>query len=128
MHLLSRYLIAAAAFMSLALPTVASAESFPSLAKQGYSVGQLGRGKSGGLGWVVSKGGKQFFCRMRASLAYVGKKDMVSFTTSGRMITLDRAVYEASLGGPDPTLPQLADLKAGRPRPIDVGTCSALAK
>ena len=75
---------------------------------------------------MVSKGGKQYFCRMRASLAYVGKKDMVSFTTSGRMITLNRAVFEASLGGPDPTLPQLADLKAGRPRPIDVGTCSAL--
>ena len=128
MHLSSRYLYVAAAFTTLALPTIASAESFPSLAEQGYSVGELGQGKSGGLGWVVSKGGEQFFCRMRASLAYVGEKDMVSFSKSGRIVTLNRAVFESSLGGRDPTLPQLADLQAGHPRPNDVGACSPLAR
>ncbi|NLS04650.1 hypothetical protein HGP14_14930 [Rhizobium sp. P32RR-XVIII] len=128
MHRSSRCLFAAAAFMSLALPAAASAESFPSLAEQGYSVSVLGPGKFGGLGWVVSKGNEQFFCRIRASLAYVGEKDMVSFSKSGRIVTLNRAVFESSLGRPDSTLPQLADLQAGHPRPADVGTCSPLAK
>jgi hypothetical protein len=108
------------------VPGVASAESFAALSKQGYSVGKLGPGKSGAMGWVLSNGGKRFFCKMRASMAYSGKNGMVSFTTSGRMVKLDRGVFEASIGGPDPTIPQLADLQAGRLRPNDVGSCGAI--
>jgi len=122
----ANYFVAATLVAVVATPTVANAASYPNLLKQGYSVGKLGPGKSGNLGWVLSNGDQKFFCRMNAGVAYAGKKDMVSFTTSGRMIKLDRAVFEASIGGPDPSIPQLADLKAGRAKPADVGACAAL--
>lgn len=120
-HILS---IAAVLLGTLALPASANAESFSKLAGQGYSVGPLGQGRSGGLGWVLSKGDKRFFCRMRVSQAYVGRDGMVSFTTSGRMVKLDRAVFEAAIGGPDPSIPRLEDLKAGRVQPANVGSCA----
>lgn len=113
------------AFFGLGV-TVANAESFTSLGRQGYAVGPMGQGKSGGLGWVVSKGGSKFFCRLKASMAYSGQNGMVSFTTSGRMIKLNRAVFESSIGGHDATIPQFSDLKSGRVRPGDVGPCSKI--
>lgn len=112
----------------LAVPGLSRAESFSRLAGQGYSVGPLAQGRSGGLGWVLSKGDQQFFCRMRVSQAYVGRNGMVSFTSSGRMIKLDRATFEAAIGGPDPSIPRLEDLKAGRLRPENVGSCAPVRK
>jgi hypothetical protein len=125
MHRSFLYVLVGAAFFALGVPA-ANAESFPALGKQGYVVGPMGQGKSGGLGWVVSKGGSKFFCRLKASMAYSGRNDMVSFTTSGRMIKLNRAVFESSIGGHDSTIPQLSDLKAGRVKPADVGSCSKI--
>lgn len=119
-----RYAIVAAVALASCLPGVANAESFGALAKQGYSVGKLGQGKSGAMGWVVSNNGKRFFCRMKANMAYSGKDGMVSFTASGRMVKIDRGVFEANIGGHDPSIPQLADLKAGRVQPRDVGSCN----
>ena len=77
---------------------------------------------------MLSKGDQQFFCRMRVSQAYVGRNGMVSFTSSGRMIKLDRATFEAAIGGPDPSIPRLEDLKAGRLRPENVGSCAPVRK
>ncbi|OWV77184.1 hypothetical protein ATY76_04360 [Rhizobium sp. R339] len=117
--------LAAVAVIGLAVvPGIAQAESFSKLAGQNYAVGKLTKSKAGAYGWVVSNGSKQFFCRMDASLAYVSKKEMVSFTTSGRMIKVDRATFEARIGGPDPSIPQWSDLQAGRVKPADVGSCT----
>ncbi|MBY4588693.1 MULTISPECIES: hypothetical protein [Rhizobium] len=106
------------------VPCVAHAESFSRLAQQSYPVGKLTKGKAGGYGWVVSNGSKQFFCRLDASLAYVSKKEMVSILSSGRLVKLDRAAFEASIGGPDPSIPQWSDLQTGRVKPADVGSCT----
>lgn len=102
------------------------AESYQALLKKGYTVGKMSQGKSGSLGWVLSgKDGKQF-CKAKVSLAVVDKKTLVSILGSGRMVKVDRATFEASLGGPDPSLPLLSDLKAGRVGPQHVGACTPL--
>jgi hypothetical protein len=104
----------------------ASAESYQGLLKKGYSVGKMSQGKSGALGWVLTgKDGKQF-CKAKVSLAVVDKKTLVSILASGRMVKVDRATFEAAIGGPDPSLPRLADLKAGRVGPQHVGACTPL--
>jgi hypothetical protein len=95
------------------LPSIAQAESFSKLAAQNYAIGKLTKGKAGGYGWVVSNGSKRFFCRLDASLAYVSKKEMVSILSSGRLIKVYRAAFEASIGGPDQSIPQWGDLQAG---------------
>ena len=83
-----------------------NAESFSKLTQQNYAIGKLTKGKAGGYGWVVSNGNTRFFCRLNASLAYVNQKEMMSILSSGRTIKLDRATFEASIGGPDPSIPQ----------------------
>ena len=104
----------------------ASAESFQGLLKKGYTVEKMSQVKSGALGWVLTgKDGKQF-CKSKVSLAVVDKKTLVSILGSGRMVKVDRATFEASLGGPDPSLPLLSDLKAGRVGPQHVGSCTPL--
>ncbi|MBK5569497.1 hypothetical protein [Ensifer sp. SSB1] len=108
------------------LPGIAQAESYSTLAKQGYAIGKLAGGKSGAWGWVVANTEKKFFCRLNVASAYVNQKEMVSFTASGRMLKIDRATYDAALGGPDPNKPYLKDPQAGRVKPADVGGCQPL--
>lgn len=104
---------------------VASAATFQSLVSQGYKSGGLVQNKAGIQGWLLKKGNDSVFCRMNVSLVYVGKNGMASFTTGGRMIKLDKKTYMDYLNiTDDPTIPHLEDLKAGRPRPEDVGSCS----
>ncbi|MCZ8178090.1 MAG: hypothetical protein O9309_03610 [Rhizobium sp.] len=124
-HLIARALgLFGAAFLIHSSP--ASAESFQGLLKKGYTVGNMSQGKSGAMGWVLTgKDGKQF-CKSKVSLAVVDKKTLVSILGSGRMVKVDRATFEASLGGPDPSLPLLSDLKAGRVGPQHVGGCTPL--
>jgi hypothetical protein len=98
------------------------AASYSDLQSKGYHTGKLTRGASGSLGWVVSNGKEKFFCPMRVGVAYDGK-GMVGFTSSGRQISLDRKVYEQQVGGFDPSLPQLSDLRAGQPNARHVGSC-----
>lgn len=113
-----------AAFLLQAAP--AAAESLQGLVKKGYKVGKMSQGKSGALGWVLTgKDGKQF-CKSKVSVAVVDKKTLVSILGSGRMVKLDRATFEASLGGADPSLPRLSDLKAGRVAAQHVGSCTPL--
>jgi hypothetical protein len=69
-------LVIVAAFVALAIPGIANAEAYSGLLKQGYTVSKLGQGKSGSLGWVLSKSGKKFFCRLNASLAIVSSKQI----------------------------------------------------
>lgn len=104
----------------------ASAESYQGLLNKGYTVGKMSQSKSGALGWVLTgKDGKQF-CEANVSLAVVDKKTLVSILRSGRMIKVDRATFESRIGGPDPSLPLLSDLKAGRVGPRHVGFCTPL--
>ena len=104
---------------------VASAATFQSLVSQGYKSGGLTQNKAGIQGWLLKKGNDSVFCRMNVSLVYVGKNGMASFTAAGRMITIDKKTYMDYLKiTNDPTIPHLEDLKAGRPRPEDAGSCS----
>ena len=104
----------------------ASAESYQGLLKKGYVVGNMGQGKSGSLGWVLTGPGGKQFCKAKVSLAIVDKKTLVSILGSGRMVKVDRATFEAGIGGPNPSLPKLSDLKAGRVGPQHVGACTPL--
>lgn len=117
--------LAAVALICIAYPpVVAQAESFSKLTRQQHSVSKLTKGKAGLRGWIVSSGDKRFFCQIRATLAYVNKKEMVGITAAGRLVKMDRATFEASIGGHDPSIPQWSDLQAGRLKPADVGNCS----
>ncbi|WP_246694480.1 hypothetical protein [Mesorhizobium sp. M2E.F.Ca.ET.209.01.1.1] len=115
--------IPSVALLLMASVAPAHAESYSNLQSSGYKTSKLTRGASGSLGWYVSNGEKKFFCRMRATNAYVGKTGMVGFTSSGKQLSLDRKVYEQYAGGFDPSMPQLADLKAGRLNARSVGYC-----
>lgn len=116
--------IAAVCAVLLAASTGSSeAASFRKLASQGYAPGTLIRSASGGYGWIVSNGKDRYFCKMKATLAYVSRTKMVSFTAAGRQIELDRKTFERSMGGKTGRIPNLADLKAGRLHPDDVGSC-----
>ncbi|MCZ4073878.1 hypothetical protein [Agrobacterium sp. LMR679] len=109
----------------LGAPVVAQAASFKELSGQGYKVGALSSNKAGIRGWNLSKGSDRYFCEMRATMAYSGKNGIVSFTSAGRMISLDRNTVEKRLGG-SLNLPKYEDLKAGRLRADDVGSCRKL--
>ena len=95
----------------------AEAASYKSLKAKGYKTSSWTRSPSGRRGWRVSGGGKRYFCTMRVGLARNGSK-AVGFTTSGRIIPM--------AGRPRKGAPNLADLKAGRPRARDVGSCRKL--
>ncbi len=113
----------AVAFLSI--PVVAQAASFKELSGQRYKVGALTNNRAGNQGWNLSKGSDRYFCEMRATMAYSGKKGIVSFTSAGRLIKLDRATVEKRVGG-SLDLPKYEDLKAGRLRADDVGSCRKL--
>jgi hypothetical protein len=102
----------------------AQASSFERLKKQGFKVGGFTRGKSGSRGWYLTKGNEKYFCKFQGSTVYVGKTKMVIFTSPGREISMNRKAYEEKAGGPDPSIPQMSDLKAGRVEPRLVGACA----
>ncbi|WP_323689943.1 hypothetical protein [Rhizobium sp. AN64] len=112
----------AVAFLSL--PLVAQAASFRELSGQGYKVGALSSNKAGIRGWNLSRGSDRYFCEMRATMAYSGKNGMVSFTSAGRMITLDRATVEKKAG----QFPELAEVRGSKSRPPARGRCGFLPK
>ena len=101
------------------------AESYPGLVNQGYKTGKLSKNAAGAQSWTVSNGEKKYFCRMKATMAYVGGSGLVSILSNGRQIKLDRKTFEAGIGGPDPNIPQLSALKAGKPNDRDAGGCAA---
>jgi len=119
-----KWFAVAAAIGVAVIPATAQAESFSKLARQGYSVGKLTKSKAGNYGWIVSDGSKRFFCRLNVSTAYVNEKEMISLTSSGRIVKVDRATFEEAIGGHDPSIPQWSDLQAGRVEPAHVGSCA----
>tara|TARA_R110002020_G_scaffold66877_8_gene175654 strand:- start:9657 stop:10046 length:390 start_codon:yes stop_codon:yes gene_type:complete len=95
----------------------ARAESGDSLIKKGYKVSQLTTNKAGKLGWNLNKDGTTFFCGMKnVGMIKNGKNGMVSFTSSGRVVKLDKATVLKSLGWKElpEAMPDYVDLKAGR--------------
>ena len=118
-------LAAGAAFLA-ASATAVQAASYKKLKSQGYTTGQLTRAASGKHGWVVTGADKRYFCRLDATVAAVSKTKLVYILDSGRQIALDRAAYMASLGNKKVRIPNMSDLKAGRPDPRDVGRCSKM--
>ena len=112
-----------AALGLLAAPSVASAKPMESLVQDGFKVSKLTRGKSGLAGWYLTKGDQKYFCPIRLALAYVDDKNMIGLTTQGAQITLDRATFDAHIGGPDPTIPYWKDVVVGKVKPDDVKPC-----
>lgn len=128
MRFMSVRIVAAAVCGLMLMPGLVSAESYSNLVKQGYKTGKLSQNRAGLQGWVVSKGDKQFFCQLNVGVVYNGKDKMAAFTSAGRIIPIDKRTYERAIGGPDPSLANLVDLRAGRPRPRDAGSCSPRRK
>ena len=119
-----RALMIAAALGMLAMPSIASAKSMESLVQDGFKISKLTRGKSGLAGWYLTKGDQKYFCPIRLALAYVDDKNMIGLTTQGAQITLDRATFDAHIGGPDPTIPYWKDVVVGKVKPADVKPCA----
>lgn len=122
----SLLLVAVVATGAMLTAGPAAAESFQGLLKKGYVAGKMVPGRSGSLGWVLTGPGGKQFCKAKVSLAIVDNKTLVSILASGRMVKVDRATFDAGIGGPDPALPKLSDLKAGRVGPQHVGACTPL--
>lgn len=109
--------------MFLTVPQTSEAASYKKLIKNGYKISTLTRSKGGSAGWFLSNGQKRYFCKIRVATMYVGKTGLISMSpTTGRIMQLDRAVFEKHLGGPVPIkgIPQLRDIKAGRIKPHHV--------
>lgn len=112
-----------AALGVLVAPSVASAESMDNLVRNGFKVGKITNGKSGQLGWNVTKGDKAYFCPTWLASAYIDSKTMYKFTSSGRAIKVDRKDFDPFIGGPDPNIPYWKDVQVGRVKPADVRPC-----
>lgn len=114
----------AIATATLMLPAIAHAESYSALQSKGFKTSKLTHNKAGSMGWTVTDGKEGYFCKLAATIAIVDSKRLVSILPGGKMVKLDRAVFEQNIGGPDPSMPTLSNLKAGHPNASDVGACS----
>lgn len=118
----SVFLVAATLGM-LAAPSMASAKSMDSLVQDGFKISKITNGKSGQLGWNVTKGDQTYFCTIKTASAYIDSKRMYKFSSSGRAIEIDREAFDSYIGGSDPNIPTWKDLQAGKVKPGDVGPC-----
>ena len=109
---------------ALAVPGIAHASSYADLIGRGYRIGPLTQSRGGAAGWILRRGDSRYFCHLGVSLMLSGKNGMVSMSASGRQVRINKRAFENFRGGPDPSLPHLEDLNAGRPRPQDVGYCT----
>ncbi|MCX2725092.1 hypothetical protein [Roseibium salinum] len=100
------------------------AASYKNLASKGYKISKLTRSPSGSMGWYLTGEGKKYFCLLNVGVVYIGETGMGIFTSSGRLIEVDRATYHKHQGVSKTDAPQMSDLKAGRVRPRDVGVCT----
>lgn len=106
-----------------AVPSVSHAKSMDSLVQDGFKVSKITNGKSGQLGWNVTKGDQTYFCPIKTASAYIDSKRMYKFSSSGRAIEIDREAFDSYIGGSDPNIPAWKDLQAGKVKPGDVGPC-----
>ena len=98
------------------VPVAAEAASYASLKRKGYKTGPFTRSPAGTRGWYLTGGGKRYFCRLGVSAVRSGN-GLAFFTTGGRMIRAGKAGRRAA------GAPKLSDLRAGRLRARDVGSC-----
>lgn len=106
-----------------AAPTIANAESMEKLVQNGFKVSKLTQGKSGLAGWYLTKGDQKYFCPTRLGLVYVDSKKMLALSTQGRQVPMDRATFDAHIGGPDPNIPYWKDVLVGKVAPSHVNAC-----
>ncbi len=106
-----------------AMPSVASAATMEKLVQDGFKVSKVTRGKSGQLGWNLTKGDEKYFCPAFLASAYIDSKRMYKFTSSGDAIEMSREVFDSYIGGPDPNIPYWKDVQVGRVKPADVKPC-----
>lgn len=124
---LHRFMLIAAVPLALSLASVpAYAESYLALQSKGFKTSKLGRNKAGLLGWTVSDGKTRYFCEWNTAITVVDSKTLMAISSSGRPITLNRAVYENQVGGPDPSMAMYSDIKAGRLKGNEVRSCRKL--
>lgn len=121
-RLRSFFLIAATVGL-LAAPSIANAESMEKLVQNGFKVSKITNGKSGQLGWNLTKGDEKYFCPAFLASAYIDSKRMYKFTSSGRPIEMSREVFDSYIGGPDPNIPTWKDVQVGHVKPADVKPC-----
>lgn len=118
-------LLAAIALL-LTIPQASKAATYEKLIAKGYKIGTLTQNQARSLGWRLSNGKKQYFCRSKAILVYVGKTKMVNFLVYGQKMYVNRRRYEAEMGGYNKRLPQMRDFEAGRIKPYHVGRCTRI--
>lgn len=115
--------IAVLALLAVGLPGVAHAATYTSLVGDGYETSKMVESPGGSRGWYLAKGDDRYFCKMNVSMVQGGPTGIASFTSSGRMLPLDKATVEG-MGATLSDFPRLSDLEAGKP-PVDaVGGCS----
>ncbi len=120
---LRKCLLIAATVGLMAAPSIANAETMDNLVQNGFKVSKITNGKSGQLGWNVTKGDQKYFCTIKFASAYIDSKKMYGFTSSGRPVSMDREVYDSYIGGPDPNIPYWKDVQVGKVKPSQVGPC-----
>ncbi len=103
------------------------AASYKNLESKGYSTSRLTKNRAGIRGWHVKKDGNKYFCKWKVSVAYIGNR-IVQFSYSGRQtnIPLDTKTFEKlwkEQGGKLSDIPRYSDLKAGRLKSQQVGSC-----
>lgn len=116
-------IVGALCLAAMFVPGAAYAASYSYLVNKGYKTSGLTKSRGGAPGWILSGGGRPYFCRLGVAIVLSGRNGMVLISSSGRQSPMNKAAYEHFRGGPNPSLPHREDLKAGRPRTQDVGTC-----
>lgn len=84
----------------------ANATSFKKLYNKDHKIGKLTKNRAGIMGWFVKSEGDTYFCKMQTVIVNTTKRPT----------------------NPNGHVGYLPDLKAGRPRIMDVGRCRKLRK
>ena len=109
---------------AMMIPDLALAATYSDLVAKGYKTSSMTESRGGAPGWILSGGGKTYFCRLGVSVVLSGKNGMVSISSSGRQSPLDKQAYVKSRGASVASFPRLEDLKAGRLKPEYVRECT----
>ncbi|WP_422369728.1 hypothetical protein [Hoeflea sp.] len=125
----ARSFLAIASFLILCgLSAPASAANLDGLVGKGFDVSKLTTNRAGKLGWKLSKGGETYFCRMKNFGVIRNGNGLISFTSGGRTVKIDKQTYLNSLGRKEMPkgTPDYVDLKSGRVDGKVAGRCSKM--
>ncbi|MEJ8475845.1 hypothetical protein [Roseibium algae] len=100
-----------------------SAGSYEALKAQGYKIGSLTSSRGGAQGWYMTDTEGRYFCNTSFNIVEYAPGKVGVRTSSGRYISIDVEAYKEYGGYDDFEAPKLTNLKAGRVRPQDVGSC-----